>query len=420
MSNFNKFERRLASVLSKFPVIKKIAKRLYSFVNYLKYRKSYLFLSAVDPIKHGGIGESFFGYYDKSPLSPTGNYLLYQQSPITNTIPATSTAQLVCENIITKEVLFTIDAKAFNWQQGCKPQWISNTGFIYNDYDATANKYISKIVDVENISNNKALPFSVYDCFKNEFALCLSYERLAKLSPDYGYFSKPLDEAFLDPNDDGIWLMCLKTGASSLLLTLESITRLASINYQPLIDDETNHTVNHIMISPNGNGFIFIHRYYVSGQRFDRLIHSDIKGNMSVIACNEMVSHCFWIDDNTILGYLRGPSNKDGYWLVDIKTRNFKAFAHDKLAGYGDGHPNVKGDWFVTDSYPDKARMQHLLLCNLKTEEVRELGQFFHGFQYDGETRCDLHPRFSADGESVFFDSVFTGRRHLYQMDVTL
>jgi Tol biopolymer transport system component len=77
----------------------------------------------------------------------------------------------------------------------------------------------------------------------------------------------------------------------------------------------------------------------------------------------------------------------------------------------------VHGDWFVTDTYPDKARMQHLIMANWKTGEARKLGEFFHGFEYDGQTRCDLHPRFSPDGKSIFFDSVFDGRRRLYRLD---
>jgi Tol biopolymer transport system component len=58
------------------------------------------------------------------------------------------------------------------------------------------------------------------------------------------------------------------------------------------------------------------------------------------------------------------------------------------------------------------------LLCNWKTNEVKKIGEFFHGFNFVGETRCDLHPRLSSDGKTVFFDSVFEGRRRLYCMEL--
>jgi hypothetical protein len=418
MSNYNGLERAIARFLARFPLLKKSAKTLYSRLVFMRSKRKFKQYSLTQPVAFTSENQSsFFGYYDKSPLSPTGEYLLYQQSTVTKQAPAISSAQLICENN-TKEILYNADIKAFNWQQGCKLQWLSNTTFIYNDFDETSNSYISKMIDVLDSSCERIFPLPIYDSFKDEFALCLNYDRLSKFSPDYGYFSKPLDESLLDLKGDGIWLMNLKTGSTELLLSLAFISELASEDYNISTSEDVDHTVNHIMISPDGNGFIFIHRYFINGRRFDRLIHSDMNAKMTVIASNEMVSHCFWVDKYMILGYLRGPDSRDGYWLIDINTCSFKPFAHDKLDQYGDGHPNVKGDWFVTDTYPDKARMQHLLLCNLKTEEVFELGQFFHGFQYKGETRCDLHPRFSFDGKSIFFDSVFTGERHLYQMDI--
>ena len=418
MSSFNKYERKLAILLSKFPVLKKTIKRIYSFISYLRYKKDYAYTSDFPLVEHGATKDTFFGYYDKSPLSPRGDYLLLQESNSTRGRPADSHAMLLCMDKKNNKV-FSSSLQAFNWQQGGKLQWLSDTSFIFNDYDDNRKSYISKLIDVTVGNKTSTLPLPVYDCFNDEYALCLNYERLTQFAPDYGYFAKPVQE-LPSLEEDGIWKMCLKSGVHSLLVTLQNVANLKSDGYSPQLPNDMNHTVNHIMISPSGEGFIFIHRYYLSGQRLDRLIYCDLKGRMSVIADNNMVSHCFWVDDDTVLGYLRGPKNVDGYWLIGIEANEFKPFAHNKLAAFGDGHPHVNGDWFVTDTYPDKARMQHLLLCNLKTEEVRELGEFFHGFKFDGETRCDLHPRFSFDGNSIFFDSVYSGKRCLYQMDLDL
>lgn len=109
---------------------------------------------------------------------------------------------------------------------------------------------------------------------------------------------------------------------------------------------------------------------------------------------------------------------KDGYWLLNVNSSEFKELPCSELEKYGDGHPHVHGDWFITDTYPDKARMQHLLWCNWKTGEVKHVGEFFHGLEFNGESRCDLHPRLSPDGKSVYFDSVFSGQRQLYKMDL--
>jgi Tol biopolymer transport system component len=143
-------------------------------------------------------------------------------------------------------------------------------------------------------------------------------------------------------------------------------------------------------------------------------------GGLKLLADYGMVSHCFWVDNKTVLAYFRNSDAKDSYWLLDIETGTYNEVFNGSIEDWGDGHPHVHGDWFITDTYPDKARMQHLILVNWKTGNIKELGKFFHGFKYVEKTRCDLHPRFSPDGKCVFFDSVFSGKRQFYKMYLDL
>jgi Tol biopolymer transport system component len=223
-------------------------------------------------------------------------------------------------------------------------------------------------------------------------------------------------ELFEEAND-GIWRIDFQTGKSKLLISLSEISRVGSDGKSK----DAIHKVNHLIISPSGDQFIFIHRYYIGQRRFDQLMLADSStGDFKLLSNFGMVSHCFWLDDKTIFGYLRGPGNKDAYWIIDVNNNKYTHIVAGKLDKYGDGHPHVNGDWFVTDTYPDKSRMQNLILVNIGKNEIMEAGEFFHGFKYKGETRCDLHPRFSPDGRSIFFDSVFSGKRKLYKMEVSL
>ncbi|NOR44515.1 MAG: hypothetical protein GQ534_02930 [Candidatus Delongbacteria bacterium] len=72
------------------------------------------------------------------------------------------------------------------------------------------------------------------------------------------------------------------------------------------------------------------------------------------------------------------------------------------------------------DSYPDRSRMRHLYVYDLKNDDIEEIGEFLEPLKYDNEaiynneTRCDLHPRWSTDGKKIYFNSVHEGKRHLY------
>ncbi len=65
------------------------------------------------------------------------------------------------------------------------------------------------------------------------------------------------------------------------------------------------------------------------------------------------------------------------------------------------------------DTYQDRARMKSLFGYNMLTSEFKKYGEFFEPIQYNGETRCDLHPRWSTDGKTVTIDSTHSGKRKL-------
>ena len=413
---FNYWEKIIAKSLSSFPILKSFAKKGYSRLAFITERKKYSF-QADKEIRELGEPkkESFFGYYDKSPSNKSNNYILFQESSyLTHKKPNPSYPVKIILQKDSGEIVKRFLSSAYNWQQGTKLQWISDTKFVFNDYDASLDSYVAHVYDVTLRKIVYTLPVSIYDCFGEEFALTLNYDRLALLAPDYGYFNRIEQPINLDNlENDGVYSVNMQSGQSKLIISLSKLKSLST----KLSMKNANHTVNHIMISPNGDKFMVIHRWYKNRRRFDRLILADNNGeNIKIVADNEMVSHCFWVKPNLILGYLRGINDQDGYWLINTETLDYQAFSVPPLDKYGDGHCHINGDWFVTDTYPDKSRMQHLFLCNWKTGEVTELGEFFHGFRFNGESRCDLHPRFSIDGKNVFFDSVFQGKRRMYQL----
>ncbi|WP_231367692.1 MULTISPECIES: glycosyl transferase [unclassified Thioalkalivibrio] len=418
-NNFSRLERMVARGLSVSPGLKAWAKKSYQRVVYLRHKKPNVCETRHKLQTVGSTAlESFFGYYDKSPLSPSGSHIIFQEAhgPTTEEPRGGQALNVVLADAVDGEVVSRFPSEAFNWQQGTKLQWISEDRFVFNDYDAAEDSYVARVCDATSGEIVCTLPAPVYDCFGDRFALTLNFDRLARLAPDYGYFrrmGRPCDLEALDA--DGVWWLDLKTGEKRLILSLAQLVALEPL--ESMVG--ASHSVNHIMIAPDGERFMVIHRWYQAGRRFDRLVVADVDGNRArVLADYGMVSHCFWVSPNRVLGYLRGADGSDGYRLLHVNAGQMEELDFPGREALGDGHPHVVGDWFVTDTYPDKARMQHLMLVNWRSGEARKLGEFFHGFEYDGQTRCDLHPRLSGDGKQVFFDSVFSGKRRLYRLEL--
>lgn len=418
MSNYSPIERAIARTLSRFPFIKQLAKSTYSRLMYVRNKKPYKSQAISSPnIIASSSYSSFFGYYDKPPENSKGLVLSCSTDANTSKLPALNQEIELCVFNQQGDVLVQVPVNAHNWQQGCRAQWLDDDLFIYNDFDRDAKAYISRVYSVSDRREVRTFSYPVQDSFKRDYFISLNYQRLMTLRPDYGYRNLPnLDAATLaDLKSDGLWKIDFATGEATLFISIADACRLKH-------DDAFGsavHKLNHVIISPDGSQFIFMHRFLVDGQRFDRLIVANSEtAEMRLLADYGMVSHCFWADNETVLGYLRGPNGKDGYWLLNVNSSEFKELPCSELEKYGDGHPHVHGDWFITDTYPDKARMQHLLWCNWKTGEVKHVGEFFHGLEFNGESRCDLHPRLSPDGKSVYFDSVFSGQRQLYKMDL--
>ena len=417
-SNYSFKERMVAKMLSNVPVLKRFVKFIYVQFNAVLYKKGYKIKKIDDEISFpkGTIQlnegeESFFGYYDKSPVNKDGWVINHISIKDTGSkINDDSTLGIVLSNIHSGEIIKVGETSSYTWQQGSRAQWIDSESVIYNDYDEKKELWLSKVFSIITKRVDSIFDLPVQDVFHDQYLLALNYRRLYTITEDYGYSNlNKLDEKELfDLDSDGITIMDFKTGEYRLLLSLRDII---NIDYK---DEFLNaiHTVNHIMINKAGTHFIFIHRYYRNGVRKDRLMIYDFR-SLKVLSNNEMVSHCCWFDDKTVYGYLR-YNNKDGYYFINIDTLEFTLNDVVFSLGIGDGHPSVFGNLIVFDTYPDKSRMQSLFIYNKEKDTVIKILEVFQDIRFKESSRCDLHPRFSHDGNFIFFDSVFEGKRSQY------
>ena len=414
-------ERVISRRLNRFPSLKRYVKQLYTFP-FMCIGKYARRPSVPENVVLFGQPncESFFGYYDVCPENASGLVLCHQTTSSTSLEPNPKVPIDICVFSLERpdEPLLKTNTSAFNWQQGSRLQWLNDDRFIFNDFDPQKNRYIAKIWDIKIGEQIKVVGKPIQALIDEANYLSLNYQRLAKLRPDYGYFN-------LDPNNcdlseyhqDGIWTVNIDTGKHKLLYSLASI-----ISHDASEDfSKYEHKLNHLMLSPNKDKFIILHRMFDGQRRIGRLLLGDIDGGiLKTLPGDEMVSHYCWVNDNTIICYMNTGTEGYGYYLINLDSNNADLLKSTTSLLPGDGHPSYKnGECFLTDSYPDRYGYQNLYLCSLLTEKVTMLASLFHPRQYKGVTRCDLHPRFGYNCNSVYFDSVNDGVRRLHMISLT-
>lgn len=279
--------------------------------------------------------------------------------------------------------------------------------------------YCSYILNIET-GHKRELPMPVYSVSADgKTALSLDFSRLHRLRKGYGYSlleDKTVNEKL--PDKTCIWKINIETGEVSELLRY---TDFADFDPRPEMEG-AEHKVNHIMISPNGKRFMVLHRWFDGQRKYTRLVTCNIDGtDMYVLSDDDMVSHCYWKNDEEIIAFERKKEFGPGYYLMKDKTQEWKHF-WPQLSN--DGHPSycpVDNHLVVTDSYPNRARVADIKLLrddDPEGKQMKVIARVFAPFKYDNDTRCDLHPRWSRDGKKVCFDSVFEGHRGLYVVNI--
>jgi hypothetical protein len=358
----------------------------------------------------------FFGYYDKTPWSPDGSRVL---AHVWTGGAEVAIGFCTPEDGVSSPVLVSSSA-AWNWQQGSMTQWLpGNTSPLLIHNAVVQNRLVARIVSTGGqVVGQVSMPIQALHP-GGSAALALNYRRLWAIRPEYGY--SPPVENFTpdqDPARDGIWLLDIPRDTNRLIVSLAQLMTIAPRSDMPA----ARHKVNHIMYSPQGGRAVFMHRWFGSHGKFSRLYVIDTANPDPRLLLDErMISHYSWRDENHLLAWARTAAQGDHYHLIDVRTGVSEVVGGGVVDVYGDGHPSYSPDrrWIVTDTYPDRARRRHLILFSVETGGLTEIGRFFAPWRYDGAVRCDLHPRWAPDGNRIAIDSVHTGKRGLFLIDVT-
>lgn len=398
----------------------------------------------------------FFGYFDKSPWNPDPlrNQILLHRTDLFDQMPdAGVPIELGVLDIDAGEFRPICQSTAWNFQQGAMLQWRpgSNEEVLFNDMRGT-----DPIARKVNIASGEStdLPRAIAAVSPTgREALSFSFARLTDIKPEYGYAgAKDPFASDYCPAEDGLWRMNLDTHQNELLISIRQVAEC-----EPEEGMSTCvHYLNHALYNRDGSGFCFLHRYInPTGTQRTRLLVADRDGSNLRVGISGLASHFGWRNTHELLAWagerkLLGGTHKglmarlpignllrrlyrvlgkpavlkanllnDRYILFDFANGQTTTIGRNVLTT--DGHCSFRhdGDWFVTDTYPDKNGRAKLVIASVSRDTAYVVHEFQFPPELDNEVRCDLHPRWHPSKPLIAVDFVAKGKRHIAQLDVS-
>jgi len=356
----------------------------------------------------------FFGYYGITPWNKSGKYLVCLESDFQDHLPsAEEPAAVGLVDARTGEFRKVGETQAWNFQQGAMLHWNPldpENEIIFND--RKDGDLVSVILNVRT-GEKRYLPRPVSAVSHNgKYALSLTYGRLRRLRPVVGYVgAKDPNPDSPHPDNDGVFLMDLRTGESKLVVSLDEVYRRLVKKYAEV---EGPHLwFNHTVFNKNDTRFFFLARCWVDKlgrTRKQAMFSCNLDGSelREVVPFGWDVSHFDWRNPREILATARPHGPDRVHILFTDGLDDYKVIGEEFLGG--DGHSSFAPDqkWIASDKTIGDMGEKILRVYNMETNEGMVLGRFPMKQYLRGDLRCDLHPRWNRTGDAICFDALET------------
>lgn len=358
-----------------------------------RIRSSYKWQTLGDTSNH-----CFFGYYDVSPFNNKGEILFLQLDK------EEKEAEVMLYDRNNRQYKQLANNYAWNWQQGSRLRWFpkSDDRIILNDFKE--GKFIAREINIRS-SEERTYCKPLYDIDCNgRYGLSLDFVRLGVKRPGYGYSCLPYTEP-ADLSGEGIDLVDLNANTAKRIITYNDIS--AALRNDTT--DYKNKYINHLYFSPSGDKFMFFWLTIVGSYHKAYMLVYDLKTEKILpLETGGKVSHYLWLDEEHLLCTVYDERQECRYIIYGIdgsKKHVFKSIDYD-------GHPIwYRNGLILTDSYPDRKGFQHLMVCNLETDETKQILEIFQEPAISVERRTDLHPRYDQESDTICIDASPRGKR---------
>ena len=219
--------------------------------------------------------------------------------------------------------------------------------------------------------------------------------------------------------------MNLHTGESKLIVSYRKMAEIHPVSY--MLPD-VYWWLNHIIFNCDSTQLLFLFRCCKNPETpWSPMWHTymyTVNLDGSNLRCplpeqywKGMISHQIWgRTPDEILIDCNWSGERFEYVVFDNRIMPPQA----KLLARGQGPMghlifSPDGEWMLADTYIQDG-YQSLALIKSATGESRVIGKFRNDGPF-AETRCDLHPRWSADGSKITVDTKHDGKRAIYYLE---
>ncbi len=401
----NSLERKIYTLIADYPWIRKLAVGIYQRIFSIIPQPSF------EPNLNLNIIEGcFYGFHDKIPWSPDNNYLLAHKYDIAMSLTQAESLSIEIGVVHDGSSFQHIaKSKCWNWQQGSMLQWLGKEGlFAFNDFNRT------ECITIYNASGEKIKELDGHMGVAHpdgKKILGFNFGRLSKATDEYGY--KYFDSTYVEisaPKEDGLWRVDVDLNKRHLIVSLATL----STRDQNDSMRDAYHYVTHTTYNNTGDAYAFLHRWKTAtGRLYSRLYVGDsLTDTLRYFPLHDS-SHISWDGDSHLFIY--GWLNKNTPCYISLCSDTLTATPVQLNIPNVDGHPQVNSSGLVvTDSYPDRSRLQSLYVCDPQNGDSYLLRRSKIPLKFRHAKRCDYHPRWDRTGTKICFDSASTGIRSLY------
>lgn len=358
----------------------------------------------------------FASYYGINSWSQDQRYVTVLQTDIKHRLPDENdpaTLGLVdLEN--NNEFIPLTQTKTWNFQQGNMTHWLGTSPdslIIFNDL--REDRFVSVIMNVHTKEEVKTIPYPISAVSPNgKEAISINFSRLRETRTDYGYGGNGQDSRaeVQFPEDDGLFLVDLESGEAELIVSIAQVK-----NMVPEIPENGIEYFNHTLFSRDGSKIFWLARAIPNRNTTSFTVNTDGTNLQRAFPDEWGGSHFDWLNGDELMITASYEGKQYGHILYTVGEQDYKRLGNGLLDYDGHGTFSPDGKWMVTDTYPRGGmREQKLYLMDMETEAILPLGRFVEPEAFSGYWRCDLHPRWSPEGNMIGFNSTHTGRRQAY------